>query len=79
MSDWLENLTKELVQRAEERGEERGEKRGEKRGEERGEKRAKENFAVRLLKKGKMTLEEIAEATELAISEVMRINQTIKA
>ena len=43
------------------------------------EERERENFAVRLLKLGKMTVEEIAEATELAIAEVTRIAQTIKA
>ena len=39
----------------------------------------KENFAVRLLKKGKMTLEEIAELTELALSEVNKLAQNINA
>ena len=43
------------------------------------EERERENFAVRLLKLGKMTIEEIAEATELAIAEVTRIAQTIEA
>ncbi|MBQ7732879.1 MAG: Rpn family recombination-promoting nuclease/putative transposase [Synergistaceae bacterium] len=79
VSDWLENLTKELVQRAEERGEERGEKRGEKRGEERGEKRAKENFAVRLLNEGLTALDRIAMLTGLPLAEVTRLDQTLKA
>ena len=43
------------------------------------EERERENFAVRLLKLGKMTIEEIADATELAIAEVTRIAQTLKA
>ena len=51
----------------------------EERVEKRTEERERENFAVRLLKLGKMTIEEIADATELAIAEVTRIAQTIKA
>ena len=75
MNDWFAPYEKIV----EERAEKRGEKRGEERGKLLGEQHAKENFAVRLLKLGKMTIEEIAEATELAIAEVTRIAQTIKA
>ena len=67
MNDWFAPYEKIVEQRAE------------KRGKLLGEQRAKENFAVRLLKLGKMTVEEIAEATELAIAEVTRIAQTLKA
>ena len=43
------------------------------------EEREREDFAVSLLKLGKMTLEEIANCSKLAIAEVTRIAQTIKA
>lgn len=61
----LDAYTKELVEEAEKKGEKRGELRGEKRGELRGEKRGEQksarNTAIQMIKKGKLSLEEISE------------------
>jgi len=66
---------------AEERGEERGEKRGVKRGvkigEERGEESKALKVAVKLIKRGAMSLEEIADTIEKDLSYVLSVKARI--
>ena len=66
-NDWFSDYEKIVAQRAE------------KRGERRGEKRAKESIALSLLNLGKMTLEEIASCSKLALPEVTKLAARLKA
>ena len=71
MNDWFSDYEKIVAQRERKLGEQRGERRGEK--------RAQKNFAVNLLNKGIMTLDNIAELTGLTLGEVMKLSRTLKA
>ena len=64
---------KDLVREAEEKAEKRGERRGEKRAEKAAKKSARET-AERMIKKGKMTLEDIADCVPiLSLEEIKEI------
>ena len=66
MNDWFSDYEKIVEQRAEQRGERRGAKRTQK------------SIALSLLNLGKMTLEEIASCSKLALPEVTKLAARLK-
>jgi hypothetical protein len=67
-----------LFKLGQEEGLKLGEKRGEKRGEKLGEKKNRDNMILALIKKGKMSLEDIAEVAQVDIEYVKEISKKIK-
>jgi len=63
----------ELMEDLRQKGIEIGEQRGIEIGEQRGELKKQKEFAIKLLKKGTMSLEEIADITELSMEEILTL------
>ena len=57
----------------------KGEKKGEAQGIETGSKTTKRVIAINLLRSGKLSLEEIAEVSELSLQEIKKIAQELDA
>jgi len=64
------DITKDFAYK---KGEERGREIGEKRGKEIGEKKGETKLISNMIRSGKMTLEQIAEVTQVPVKEVQKI------
>jgi predicted transposase YdaD len=60
------------------KGEEKGKILGEKRGEKRGEKKNRDRMILALYKKGKLNIEDIAEAAEVSVEYVKELVNNVE-
>lgn len=77
MADFFDDFIAKVQKEAAEEAAEEARKEGRKEGREEGRKEAKENVAIRFLKLGKLTLEEIAECSDLTLKKVQALAATL--
>lgn len=70
---WVKGIADEAMEIGVKKGEEIGIKKGERRGEKRGEKKSQMEIALKLLERGGMAVEEIAELTGLSLKNVQKL------